>query len=174
MSKRHAGGGMGAVARTTYEFRCYDRRGRLRWREVVPNRVMTSGLNKLLDATLKTGLASPAWYVGLVDNAGFTAFAAADTMASHAGWDEFTAYDETDRPDFTPGAIAGGSVDNTGSRAAFTINASGTLRGGFLADDDTVGGTTGTLYGAASFSAPRAVFDEDELLVKITASIASS
>src|SRR3954449_11408668 len=58
------------------------------WADQFKNLMATTGLNKLLDATLKTGLTSPAWYIGLVDNASFSAFSAADTMASHAGWIE--------------------------------------------------------------------------------------
>src|SRR5690554_1491510 len=83
---------------------------RLKWKETIDNIVVTAGLNKVLDATFKTGLSTPAWYVGL-KNTGSPA--AGDTMSSHAGWTENTSYDEANRPAFTPGTISNGSVDNS-------------------------------------------------------------
>lgn len=56
----------GVAMETLYRVECRDARGRLKWIEHARNRVVTAGLNKLLDATFKTGLASPAWYIGLV------------------------------------------------------------------------------------------------------------
>lgn len=44
----------------------YCTRKRLKWSDGFENRTPTAGLNKFLDATLKTGLAAPAWYVGLI------------------------------------------------------------------------------------------------------------
>lgn len=148
-----------------------DGRRYLAYREKFPNIVVTTGLNKLLDATLKTGLASPAWYVGLVDNASFSAYAGADTMASHGGWLEGTPYSNANRPTFTPGSVSAGSVDNSASKAAFTINATLTVRGSFLTDNNTKGGTTGTLYGEGDYAASRAVVSGDTLNVQITASV---
>lgn len=141
---------------------------RLKWRDISPNLVTTAGLNKLLDATFKTGLTTPAWYVGLVDNASFSAYNAADTMGSHAGWNEGTPYSNANRPTWTPGSVAAGSVDNSASKAVFNINATLTVRGCFLADENTKGGTTGTLYGEGDFAASRAVQSGDTLNVQVT------
>lgn len=150
---------------------CFDKDGKLRWREAFDNLVTTAGKNKYLDATLKTGLASPAWYVGLVDNAAFSAYAAADTMASHAGWAEGTPYSNATRPAFTPGTVAAGSVDNAASKAVFTVNATLTVRGCFLADENTKGGATGTLLGEGDFAAARAVLSGDTVNVQVTCSM---
>ena len=143
----------------------------LAYRESFPNLVVTTGLNKLLDATLKTGLASPAWYIGLVDNAGFSAYAAGDTMNPHSGWTESTAYSNANRPTFTPGSVAAGSVDNSASKGVFNINATATIRGSFLTDNNTKGGTTGTLYGEGDYAASRSVVSGDTLNVQITATV---
>lgn len=220
--------------------------GELLWDEKTCNKVVVAGLNKLLDATFKTGLASPAWYVGLAGqsiadaaitaglealtsasnpwtaadagsalliagagapangfptdfsgsittynsagsvttnaNAGATVAAAAaiwgprptDTMASHAPWSLITAYSNATNPAFTPGAIANGSVDNTGSPAIFNINGGVNIGGLFLTDNNAVGGATGTLYGMAVFTAFRALTSGDTASVTSTVTAAAS
>lgn len=214
----------GAVqAETLYVIEAHNAAGELLWREECHNRVVTAGLNKLLDATFKTGLTTPAWYIGLVGpsitdaaittgtaaltsasnpftagdagrpiivrgagasgadlvttilsytsagavtlaaNAGTTVSGAralfdaraADTMASHASWSELTAYSEANRQTFKAGTIASGSLNNSAAKAVFTINANATIVAGlFMADNNTKGGTTGTLYGMAPFASP--------------------
>jgi hypothetical protein len=172
-SKRDLKKAMEVVVSTKYRVECV-RKGKVVWVEEFENLVVTAGLNKLLDATFKTGLASPAWYVGLVDNVGFTGYNAADTMASHGGWSEGTPYSNATRPAFTPGTISGGSVDNSAAKAVFNINATATVRGCFTADDNTKGGSTGTLYGEGDFAAARAVEDQDTLNVQVTKTITAS
>jgi len=125
------------------------RQGELVWTAEFDNLVPTAGLNKLLDATFKTGLASPTWYVGLI-NTGAT-FALADTMSSHGGWTESIIYSQTVRPSFTPGTVAAGAVNNSAAKASFTITSGGTLAGAFLTDSNAKGGTSGTLYGEGNF-----------------------
>lgn len=159
---------------THYKVECFGADGLLKWIEEFDNIVVTAGLNKLLDATLKTGLASPLWYVGLVNNAGWTAYAAGDIMSSHTGWAEGTPYSNATRPAFTPGTISAGSVDNSASKAVFNINATLTVRGCFMADENTKGGTTGTLYGEGDFTAARSVLSGDTLNVTVTATAAAA
>jgi hypothetical protein len=155
-----------------YEVECW-RDGQLVWREEFSNLVVTAGLNKYLDATLKTGLASPTWFVGLIVGPGSgNTYVIADTMASHAGWVESVVYSNATRPAFTPGAIAAGSVDNSASKASFTINAGGTVAGAFMADNSTKSGSTGTLLGEGNFTGgDRTVVSGDTLNVQITATI---
>lgn len=141
------------------------------WRDEFENLVVTAGRNQLLDATLKTGDASPAYYVGLKDTG---TVVAADTMASHAGWATITPYSDATDPAFTPGTVAAGSVDNSASKAAFNINATDDVYGAFLKDSSTKGGATGLLYGGGDFGAPRSVADGDTLNVTVTCSITSS
>jgi hypothetical protein len=154
-----------------YKVECFGRDGKLKWREEFDNLVVTAGRNKYLDATLKTGLTTPAWYVGLK---GAGTIAAADTMASHAGWTESAAYSQSTRPVWTAGTIASGSVDNSGAVAVFSINATATIAGAFLADNSTKSGSTGTLLGAGDFSASRSLESGDTLNVTVTCSLTSS
>ena len=155
-------------AATYYRVECYSSTGILKWVEEFPNLVTTEGKNTLLDYTLKTGQASPVWYVGL-KNTGSAA--AADTMASHALWTENTTYSDATRRTFTPGAISAGSVDNSASKAQFNINGTTTIYGAFLTSNSTKGGTTGLLYGVGDFATSRAVVSGDVLNVQITATI---
>jgi hypothetical protein len=159
----------------TWHVECF-RDGKLIWEDTFENLVTTAGLNKYLDATLKTGLASPSWFVGLVDGPGSgTSYAAGDVMSSHGGWTENQAYDEANRQAFTPGTIAAGSVDNSAAKAVFTMNSSDTIAGAFLVDENTKGGTTGTLLGEGDFTAgDRSVIDNDVLNVTVTATITAS
>ncbi len=165
---------LGVLSSTRYDVECWDnwirdRKGNLlrrrakpvlRWSANIWNIVVTVGLNKLLDATFKTGLTSPAWFVGLK---GTGTMLAADTMASHAGWAEIVPYSDSTRPAFTPGSISSGAVDNSASKAVFNCNASATVYGCFLADNSTKSGTTGILYGGGDFGASRAVINGDTL-----------
>lgn len=155
-----------------YHVECW-REGALVWAEDFKNLVTTVGKNKYLDATLKTGLASPAWYVGLVVGpGGSNTYAAADTMASHAGWTESVVYSDATRQAFTPGAVSAGSVDNSASKAVFNINAGGTVGGAFMVDNSTKSGGTGVLLGVGSFASDRTVISGDTLNVTITATMA--
>lgn len=165
---------LGAGVSSLYRFECFDRAGRLKWVEEVRNLVVNVGLNELLDKTFKGSGYTAAWYVGLVDNASFSAIAAGDTMGSHAGWLESTAYSDGTRKALTLGTVASGSVDNSASKAAFAINGTATIRGAFVTTNSTKGGTTGTLYGAAAFAANRAVENGDTLNVTVTLTATAS
>lgn len=164
-------GGIGVMRfRTHYKVEGW-RNGRRIWIEEFDNLVVTAGLNAVLDAAFKTGLAAPAWYLGLVNNASFSAYDAADTLAAHAGWLETAAY-TGNRKAWTPGAIAAGSVSNSGSPASFAINATITVRGAFLCD--AASGSSGTLYGAGDFSAARSLLSGDTLTVTATLTAAAA
>ena len=162
---------LGATLHHHYVVEAHDRDGDLKWREEVDNLITTEGKNKYLDACLKTGLASPAWYVSLI-KAASGSIDVADTMASHPGWTEGAP--DTDwtgaRIVWTPGTIAAGSVDNSASKAVFPILGSLTIKGALLTDAAT--GTAGKLLGAALFTGgDRAVVAGDSLSVTLTCSL---
>src|SRR5271169_3159859 len=135
--------------RTRYHVECVGKDGVKKWEEDFENLVVTAGLNKVLDAAFKTGLASPAWYVGLVDGATTPSYDIGDVLGTHSGWTENVDYSESGRQAFTPGTVAAGSVDNSNSRAVFTVVTGGTVAGFFLTDQAT--GTSGVLYGEGTF-----------------------
>jgi hypothetical protein len=133
------------------------------------NGITNEGKDHLLDSTFDAATQVTSWYIGLIDNAGFTALAAADTHASHGGWSESTAYDEAARPEWAPGAAASQSITNATARD-FTIDTNSTvINGVFIASIATKGSTAaGTLWSTASFSAVRNVDDNDVLSIDYT------
>lgn len=157
-----------------YRFEAYDKHGNLKWAEEADNLVTNAGLDDVLDKYLKGSSYTAAWYVGLTD--GTPTVAAGDTMASHAGWTEVTAYSEATREVLTLGTVASQSVDNSASRASFSINADSTTIGGaYLTTDNTKGGTTGTLYSVVAFTAGDKSLDNgDTLNVTVTCTMASA
>jgi hypothetical protein len=114
------------------------------------NLVTTQGKNLLGSVMFGATAKSAGWYVGLK---GTGTAVAADTAATHGGWAEITAYAGT-RPALTLSAWASGSANNAASPAVFTITSASTIAGAFTSDSPTRGGTLGSLYNAADFSAP--------------------
>ena len=163
-----------------YQVECYGPDGLLKWSDSFHNLVTTAGLNKYLDATLKTGVTSPLWYVGLVTGPAATSnpgspgnpnvYALADTIGIHGGWAENVTYSNLARPQWNPGSIAAGSVDNSASKAIFNINGTATIAGCFMADNSTKSGSIGTLLGVGNFTGgDRLVQSGDTLNVTVTA-----
>lgn len=161
----------GVRFKNTYRFECRDKHGNLKWVEEVKNIVVNTGLDDILNKYYKGSAYTAAFYVGL-KSAG--SFAAADTMSSHAGWSENTNYSEGARQALTLGSVSGQSVNNSASRATFTISATTTLAGAFVTTNSTKGGTTGTLVGGADFSAARTLSTGDTLYVTITLTAATA
>lgn len=141
--------------RKMMKFECHDKDGNLLWTETIYNRVPTEGLNDALTKHLKGVAYTAAWFCGLVNDAGFSAFAAGDTAAQIGGsngWTELTSYTQATRPALVLGTASGGSIDNVASVAVFTINATVNLHGGFIVSSSTKGGTGGVLYGEGAFA----------------------
>lgn len=147
----------------------FNKAGKLLNEFDVDNGITDVGLNKILDDMFNSGTQSATWYVGLIDNSGFSALANSDTMSSHAGWSESTAYTEANRVTWGVGAASSRSVTNA-STVDFSINATVTINGIFVVDNNTKGGTTGTLWATASFSSAVVASNGDTLKVTYTVS----
>src|SRR6266487_386531 len=100
------------------------------------NTVVTEGKNKVLDIAFRNQTQIAQWYIGLIDNAGFTALNVNDTMTNHTGWAELTAYTEANRQNWTTTAATGGQITNAVA-ATFTMNATNTVKGIFVASGNT-------------------------------------
>ncbi len=135
------------------------------------NGVTNIGKNTQLDVIFNAGTQIVAWYLGLVDDAGFTAFAASDTMASHGGWTEFTTYSEATRPQWSPDAAAAQQITNS-TPVNFNITGTATLQGIFVTSDNVKSGVAGTLWATASFAGTIPVANGD--LLKITYTVTAT
>ena len=156
-----------------FKVECFGPDGELKWRDTIENLVVNEGLDDALDKYFKGSSYTASHYCGLTD--GTPTVAAGDTMSSHTGWTEVTGYSETARQTITWGTVSSQSVDNSASKATFSINASVTVGGAFIATDSTKGGTTGTLYGVGAFSGgDKTLTSGDTLNVTVTATASAS
>lgn len=123
---------------------------------VMENLVLTAGKNDLLDKYLSGSAYTAAWFAGLISSVSYSAIAAADTAASHAGWTEAGA---TNAPNYTGNrpaitfAAASGGVKASSSIPTVTFTNSGTVKGLFLSTIVTKDTTTGLIYSAGLFTA---------------------
>ncbi len=151
-----SGGGLGGTVgvRGDWIFEAYRPDGaggrKWLWREETKNLVVNQGLDGLLGSTLAAWTQVTSWFLAVTS--GHPTVAAADTGSSHAGWDEFTGYTAATRPGWTPAAVSGQSIDNSASKASFSINAAASIGGGFLISVNSKGVDGGSLYAVGSFA----------------------
>ena len=138
------------------------------------NLVTNEGLNDLLNEALSAAGAARSWYVGLFES-NYTPLAA-DTYATK-GFTESTAYTEATRPAWTDAGPSSQQITNSASKAVFTMNATKTIYGAFLASDSTKGDSAAAgakMFAASKFSAARAVVATDVLNITYTIQAASA
>ena len=120
-----------------------------------------------LDKHFKGSAYTAAWYCGI--SGSNPSFAAADTQGSHPGWTEGSCYAAAGRPAITWGTATTGSIDNSGSKAVFTINATDSVGGAFVTTGSAKSGSPGILYGGGAFAGGnRSVVSGDTLNVTVT------
>lgn len=169
----------GLSAKGQYKVVCHDKDGNFKWEAVSDNLVVNVGLQDMNSRYFTGSAYTAAFYLGLYGAAATNNPAAGDTMASHAGWTEVTAYSQATRPACTFGVptTANPSVaTNSASAATFSMNGTTTVGGAFLTTNNTKGGTTGTLFSAADFQSPgdRSVVNGDTLTVTYTFSLTAT
>lgn len=165
-----------AKAGGVFHVQCHDAQGNLKWEVTEHNLVVNVGLQDMNTKYFTGSGYTATWYIGLYGAAASNNPAAGDTMSSHIGWTEVTAYDQATRPQavFGTATTADPSViNNSGSPAVYTISGTTTVGGAFLTSNNTKGGTTGILFSAVDFSAPgdRSVVDNDTITVTYSFSL---
>lgn len=159
-----------------FTVQCFDKDGKLKWTEENHNLVVNVGLQDMNTKYFTGSSYTAAWYIGLYGSGSTNDPAAGDTMSSHAGWTEVTAYSQSTRPacSFGTATTADPSViTNSASAATFSINGTTVVGGAFLTSDNTKGGTSGILFSASDFQSPgdRSVVNGDTLTVTYTFSL---
>ena len=167
-------------AQGIYTVECFDKDGKLKWSDTIHNLVATVGKNLALD----TYLAGAAYtvvgpFLGLISSVSYMAVAAADTMASHAGWVEAGT---ANAPTYTaPRKTAVWAAASAGSKSlsaalSFAITGSGTIKGCFMVFGtgalSTIDNTAGTLYSAGLFTGgDKVVVNTDTVNVSYSTSL---
>ena len=151
-----------------FHVQCFDQEGNLKWEDKSHNLVVNQGLKDMNDKYFSGSTYTAAWYLGLITGPGSgTTFAAGDTLASHAGWTEFTNYSGSRGAiSFGAATLADPSVITNGTAVQFSITgAGGTVAGAFLSSVAT--GTSGILFSESDFQSPgdRVVVSGDVLNV---------
>ena len=159
-----------------FTVRCRDKEGNLKWEQKSHNLVVNVGLADMNTKYFKGSGYTAAWYIGIYGPAASNNPSSTDTMASHAGWTEVTAYSNATRPAAVFGAATTADpsvIANSASPAQFLVNASANVGGAFLTSGDLPGGSSGTLFSASDFAAPgdRTVQNGDVLSVTYTFSL---
>jgi hypothetical protein len=155
-----------------FHFECFDSDGNLKWEADAKNIVTNYALNSVLDVYLRAQTQISTWYMGLVDNSGFTAFAAGDgasgNISTHSGWNEIpstTGYTGS-RPTWTPAAASSQSISNS-STVNFAMLNTYTVKGAFLA---SATGSSGVLFCEAAFTGGNQTVNNGDTL-KVTYTI---
>jgi len=159
-----------------FTVRCRDKEGNLKWEQKSHNLVVNVGLADMNTKYFKGSGYTAAWYLGIYGPAASNNPSSTDTMASHAGWTEVTAYSNATRPAATFGAATTADpsvIANSASPGQFLVNASANVGGAFLTTGDGKGGSSGTLFSASDFASPgdRTVQNGDVLSVTYTFSL---
>lgn len=147
-----------------FQFQLFSPAGNLITSIKFKNGITNVGVAHAYDCVFHEGSQITAWYIGLVDNSGYSALAAADTMASHAGWNEFTTYSNETRVAWDEGATSNRTIASA-TAAEFSISGGGTVKGAFLVSNSTKNGTTGVLWSHGVFSNPPVVANGETLKV---------
>ena len=174
--EQNIGSSEGAAGGGVFHFQCYDKDGNLKWEDSCKNLVVNAGLQDMNNKYFKGSGYSAAWYLGLVDAAGFTAYDATDTMASHTGWTETTAYSGANRGTVTfgtPTTADPSVITNSSSATQFSITGTVTVKGAFLTATQDKTTNSGVLFSVSSFQSPgdRSVVNGDTLTVTYTFSL---
>jgi len=94
------------------------------------NDIVNVGLDQILNVMFGSASKDPAYYIGLIDNAGFSLLSDTDILSSHAGWAEANPY-VGDRTIWSPDNAVSGTITNSTVRI-FTITATAAIKGIFV------------------------------------------
>ena len=159
-----------------YRFELTDSKGNVLWLEDVKNLIPTVGKGQLWTS----GFIGTTVYMGLISSVGYSTIVVADTMASHAGWNEVantgtnTPPYGTTRPTETFSATTTGVIVSAAA-LSFVFTNSGTVQGGFMVGGagatNTVANTGGVLLSAGTLAVARSVLSGDTLNVSYSGTL---
>jgi len=162
-------GGERVGAGGVFTVTCVGADGQEKWSDTFHNLVVNQGLQDMNSKYFVGSGYTASWFLGLVQGPGSgTTFAAADTLASHAGWTELvpgTAYTGNRKTaTFGTATTADPSViTNSASPASFAMLVNATVvAGAFLSSVSS--GTSGILFSAGDFTGGDKTVDSGDTL----------
>jgi hypothetical protein len=148
---------------------CVGADGVEKWSDTFNNLVVNVGLQDMNSKYFQGAGYTAGWFLGLVQGPGSgTTFAAADTLATHAGWTELvpgTAYTGNRKAvTFGTATTADPSViTNSASPSSFAMLVNGTVVAGALLCT-VASGTSGVLFSAGDFTGGDKTVDNGDTL----------
>jgi hypothetical protein len=148
---------------------CVGADGVEKWSDTFHNLVVNEGLQDMNAKYFQGSGYTAGWYLGLVQGPGSgTTFAAADTLASHAGWTELApgvAYTGNRKAvTFGTATTADPSViTNSASPSSFAMLVNATVVAGALLTN-AASGTSGVLFSAGDFTGGDKTVDNGDTL----------
>lgn len=145
---------------------CVGPDGQIKWTDTFHNLVVNEGLVNMNTSYFKGSGYTAAFFLGLVSGGTSPTYAAANTLASHAGWTELvpgTAY-TGNRPAVTFGTSTSANpsvITTTATSYAMLVNST-VVAGAFLCT--VASGTSGTLFSAGSFTGGNKSVDSGDTL----------
>ena len=149
-----------------FHVQCFDKDGTLKWEDQMHNLVVNEGLQDMNTKYFTGSSYTAAFFLGLVTGPGSgTTYAAADTLASHAGWTEFTNYSGSRKAvTFGTATTADPSViSNSASPSSFAMLVNGTVVAGALLASVS-SGTSGILFSVGNFQGGDKTVDNGDTL----------
>ena len=148
-----------------YTVECVGADGQVKWTDTFHNLVMNEGVQDMNAQYFKGSAYTASPFLGLVTGPGSgTTFAAGDTLASHVGWTESTAYAGS-RKAVTFGTATKANppvTTNSAAPSSFAMNATVTIGGAFLCT--VASGTSGVLFSAGDFTGGDKLVDSGDTL----------
>ena len=168
-----------ASAGGVFTVTCYGQDGQVKWADSFHNLVVNEGLQDMNSKYFKSVGYTAVMYLGLVEGPGSgNTYNAGDSLASHAGWTEFTDYVGGTRGTVTFGSATDADpsvINNVALPNAFTISGvagSATVAGAFLR---TSTDNSGVLFSVGNFTVgDKLVSDGDTLTVTYEFSLAAA
>lgn len=128
------------------------------------NGVTVVGKNSLLDTFFGKGTpvaqVDP-WYIGLINDTPTPTLSENDTLASHAGWTEWTSYSGNRKAWIDTDSAS--KIKGTTTVSTFTMSAAGTINGILVCGGAT--GTSAVLWATGSFDTTAPVLISDDLKI---------
>jgi hypothetical protein len=154
---------------------CRDKFGAIKWKEYIWNKIVYQALDDVLGVYFAGGTAYSNHYIFLYDSddTPLDAWTYANGGTGGSDYNEFTDYDEANRPTWQKGSVSSRSITNSSNPATFTASSAvdTTIYGAGMVNVSTKGDSasgSGILFCATRFGTPRPYIETEEIKIVYT------